>query len=1135
MPQFPSSHINIVLLCLLLFSSVLLHGQQTSTLGDPEKILREKDSLLNEGLQSEALELLLESQKLESLKGSTGIRAELAIAIANLKAQVASSAGKSGRNNLEQAKATYDSLLKAFENNPEIGPAQIAEIYLAKSRIASKNVRDTTQIPLLMKALSVLNGNSPEQMAKKARVYNALGHLKLTLERDFGQANSYFKASLGADSLTEKSDHLLRAENYRGMALTAHYQGLVSETRGLLEEARKQLERAPAYAARKNQASFLISLLLADLARRNSQMDSAIYWGKQSVVKIEQMQNPPKDLLSQGYNNLSGNFYRKGDYQNASLFADKALEIRKAILQINDPRLANTYTQKANAIAAGFGQYNKARVLYEEAYRIAGKNYPANNPINLTYITNLIYVYSSLGLHNKTLELGQKGLDIALGPHKRQNLNAARFYKDLGASHSNLGNLQASLTNYNQALEIYSRLFGEGHYQAGLVHSAIGETYYLSHDYDLSIYHLTKARTILESSELTKDIYYTKTLDALARNYLEKNEYELADKAISTSIKSNIKDTAITTDLNSLTVDDVLYSEIFTEEIVIKGAIEHRKYLKNGDPKHLKLAQAYLKKAQSIVNELLLKGTSQADQINLLNLISPVASLGTIVTAELLQDSTTSANYEDLFQFMESSRGTTLKMVGLRNTNSATSLVPAELTDLESFLRTEIVKKQGEITSAYLQENKQVQEALETELFLTRQRRDSLLEFIKINYPRVYSLNFENANFPLKEVQSRLRDDQMIVLYQKAESTLFTLMIEKDKASLERTLLDSSYDSLLLNFPKHLQSGDQDSFEKVSRELSSLLLDPVIEETKGKSLIIAPDGLMWNVHFDLLRVPGTDRYLLEENAISYAYSVNLLFQPKPAKPRKTKMLAFSFDNGQGNNASLDVFRNSSIANLPGTVEEIQNISTLIPGDYLFGNDANEFNFKQKAPQSDILHLALHGKVDDKNPDNSRLFFTRSDTDTLEDGYLYPFELYEMTLKAQLAVLSACETGTGKISNGEGIISLGRAFHYAGVNSLLLSQWEVSDASTPVIMTSFYNNLKQGMHKDEALRQAKLSFFKNANNLSENPLYWGSFFVLGNTDAIDLNDKSLISRYWLPLLLIVLIIFFVLRVRRKKAL
>lgn len=1133
MPNFPSNHVRPALLCILFFSTILLHSQQAIAPADLKEILWKKDSLLNEGLQTEALELLMESQKLKSLKASTRIQAELAISIANLKAQVASSDRKSGKNNLEQVKATYDSLLKAFENNPEIGPAQIAEIYLSKARMASQNVRDTTQIPLLMKGLSILTENSQEQMAKKTRIYNALGHLKLTLERDYSQANYYFKASLRADSLSSKSDDVLRAENYRGMALAAHYQGLVAEARTQLEKARKQLKKAPAYAGRKKQASFLISWLLADLARRNSQMDSAIYWGEESVREIEQMQNPPKDLLSQGYNNLSGNFFRVGDYLNASLFADKALEIRKAIFHVNDPRLANAYTQKANAIATGFGQYHKARVLYEEAYRIAGKNYTADSPNNLTYIINLIYVYSSLGLHEKSLELGQKGLDIALGPNKTENINAARFYKDLAASHSYVGNPEASLTNYNKALKIYSRFFGEGHYEVGLVHYEIGETYYLNHDYDQSIHHLNRAKEILESYQRTWDLYYPKTLDALARNYLQKNQPELAANAISTSISSNIKDTTITTDLDSLTVDDVLYSQIFTEEIVIKGAIEHSKYLKNRNPKHLKLAQAYLKKAQSLVNELLLKGTSQADQINLLDLISPVASLGTIVTAELLQDSVTSASYEDLFQFMESSRGTTLKMVGLRNTNSATSVVPTELTDLENFLRAEIVKKQGEITSAYLQENKQVQETLETELFLTRQRRDSLLELIKINYPRVYSLNFENANFPLKEVQSRLRADQIVVLFQKAENTLFTMMIEKDKTSLERTLLDSSYDSLLVNFPKHLQSGDQNSFEKVSGELSSILLGPIKDEIKGKSLIIAPDGLMWNVHFDLLRVPGTDRYLLEENAISYAYSVNLLFQPKPPKSRKTKMLAFSFDNGQKTNASLDVFRNSSIANLPGTVEEIQNISALIPGDYLFGNEANEFNFKQKAPQSDILHLALHGKVDDKNPDNSRLFFTKSDADTLEDGYLYPFELYEMTLKAQLAVLSACETGTGKISNGEGIISLGRAFHYAGVHSLLLSQWEVSDASTPVIMTSFYDNLKQGMHKDEALRQAKLSFFKNANNLSENPLYWGSFFILGNADALDLDNKSFISRYWLPLLLIALIIFFALRGRRKK--
>jgi CHAT domain-containing protein len=153
---------------------------------------------------------------------------------------------------------------------------------------------------------------------------------------------------------------------------------------------------------------------------------------------------------------------------------------------------------------------------------------------------------------------------------------------------------------------------------------------------------------------------------------------------------------------------------------------------------------------------------------------------------------------------------------------------------------------------------------------------------------------------------------------------------------------------------------------------------------------------------------------------------------------------------------------------------------------------------------------MHALIDDNNPMNSRLAFARDATDSLEDGYLNAYELYNMELSADLAVLSACETGFGSLKKGEGIMSLARAFAYAGCPSLVMSHWKVDDRSSSQLMNAFYGYLSQGLSKNEALRQAKLTFLKDADEQTAHPFYWGSFAVVGNIDPI-LEESN--WRWW----------------------
>ena len=187
----------------------------------------------------------------------------------------------------------------------------------------------------------------------------------------------------------------------------------------------------------------------------------------------------------------------------------------------------------------------------------------------------------------------------------------------------------------------------------------------------------------------------------------------------------------------------------------------------------------------------------------------------------------------------------------------------------------------------------------------------------------------------------------------------------------------------------------------------------------------------------------------------------------------------------------------SLINLPGAVRETQDISKMMEGDALVGENITEGVFKAHATEYRILHLAMHAWLENQDPLFSKMLFAHLPGDKTEDGDLNAVELYAMRLPADLAVLSACQTGVGELRRGEGIVSLSRAFTYAGVPATVVSLWSVADASTSQIMVDFYKGLKSGKRKDEALREAKLKYLSTAEALDASPYFWTGFVACGD--------------------------------------
>ena len=226
----------------------------------------------------------------------------------------------------------------------------------------------------------------------------------------------------------------------------------------------------------------------------------------------------------------------------------------------------------------------------------------------------------------------------------------------------------------------------------------------------------------------------------------------------------------------------------------------------------------------------------------------------------------------------------------------------------------------------------------------------------------------------------------------------------------------------------------------------------------------------------------------------------------------TYLFLGTFANAQprpfNENANFDSLR-GSLGKLRWTEKELRDVSNILKGSFFLRDKATETTFKKIAPDASIIHLATHAIIDDQQPLYSKFVLTKEEGSD-DDGFLNTYELYNMQLKANLAVLSACNTGSGKLSRGEGIMSLARGFVYAGCPSVVTSLWAVDDKSTAILMKRFYEGLKKSLSKDEALRASKLDYLQKADSIKSNPLYWAAFVLIGNPEAIHLKQEELKS-------------------------
>jgi CHAT domain-containing protein len=217
----------------------------------------------------------------------------------------------------------------------------------------------------------------------------------------------------------------------------------------------------------------------------------------------------------------------------------------------------------------------------------------------------------------------------------------------------------------------------------------------------------------------------------------------------------------------------------------------------------------------------------------------------------------------------------------------------------------------------------------------------------------------------------------------------------------------------------------------------------------------------------------------------------------------------------------------------GTSEESEYIASLMPATIFSGREATKLKFKQLANEADIIHLALHGKANLESPLKGSIVFY-GNKDSSEYNHLYSYELMNFNLKARLTVLSACETGLGKIYEGEGVYNLARSFRYAGCPTLISSLWRIDDRSTALIVKGFYQQVAFGKNLDDALKQSKNQYINNADELLAHPRYWAGMLLIGETTPIILKEQKGPWSYWLLFTLLILVFIVSIKIILRPA-
>ena len=880
---------------------------------------------------------------------------------------------------------------------------------------------------------------------------------------------------------------------------------------------------------------------------------------KKSVVIGEKIYGGNNNKIISTYINLGIQQKNLGKYDEALESYFTAEKLIKNIYGENDSRLGMVYGN-AGIIYKLKGDHARALEFHESALRaFSSDSVKFEQRINITQF-NLAVTLVNLNRINdakKIIIKHIKGKSDEITP---------KYYDLLANISKGRGELKDAIVFYKKAIGNWIKYSGTNNYSLGEEYTNYADLLVKLGSYDSAEYYNKEAEKIIRNTYGPKSVYYSDIQNIYGDIYLNRDSQAGTIKDFKEKKKSNISkalsyyqkaavaviENYETKDPYALPPTDNVISDMQLLTVLKKKAnafellaeicqseMDYDNFLRfNISALHT------ISTCTNLIHRLRIGYLTEESKL-LLAEKQESTFMNAISIACRLYRFTKEKQYLSMaYEFTEKSKSANF-LASVKDMEAKEfGGIPDSLLSKEQYLKINISNYRELLFQENQQEKPDTQKTnlYSQKLFQHNEEYNQLIGLFEQKYPKYYSFKYENKVISIDEIQRKLNKKEAIIEYvidAPADSIhpgqLYRFTITKNNVDLSvdninysdvgeieflYTFLSSS-NYLLTN-----KKGYADYCISANR-LYNKLISPVTKQISGKHLTIIPDDKLAYIPFDALisEMPDTSemdfrnlKYLIYDYPISYSYSSTLLFNYFETEKHVSKrLLAFAPDYDSDKNSNGETFRP-----LPGAKEEVNSLKDYISSDIYTDSLATESLFKKLAPKYDILHLAMHTIVNDSLPMFSKLVFSMADKKDSDDGWLNTYEIYNMKLNARMAVLSACNTGTGKLQKGEGVMSLARGFLYAGCPSIIMTLWEVEDLSGTEIMRNFYDYISQGKDKDDALRLAKLKHIKNADPLKAHPHYWLGYVNIGNPEAL-YNNKDI---YFIIIILLVLTAIFI---------
>lgn len=833
--------------------------------------------------------------------------------------------------------------------------------------------------------------------------------------------------------------------------------------------------------------------------------------------------------------------YRDYDFYKAEKCYEQSLQILERINSKNHRQIARHYYNLATT--------NRSQQDYEKALSYASHALHLVTELEDRVFQQRAYVvlaniYRDLMQFAMAKQNYQKAIELNLIINDRNSFNEdlAIQYTNLGESFAREGKLSDALVSFREAETIYNQItphdrviytfflqqFGDAYARSGNT-KAIA---YFNRSIDLSDqYGLSKAEVYFKKG----NFYFRVALYDSAMVQFQKALHDLIPLV-------SERDVLVNPGLNELEEKYLVYEVLTAKAEAIK-----KKYSGRMNPSLENLVLDCYVKGEFVLDRLrdVLDIDKSKWEFTDSNFDLYEQIIASLYTQFMKHSGNRDSLLENVLHYFERSKAKSINEA-LEESGQLSSIASSDslLQKIRSY-RATITEVQRELMSDdYSNEQK---DALRGRI-VQYDREIQRLRMEREQSGKTLTSVFPSKSLSLEQLQAMLKNSRTsLIEYFWGVHDVYALVIGPEQISFKKIgAVDSLAVSIKLflnHFRSETSSFDQKIYQQYvtqGYQLYRKLVEPFHKPAAQQKLHIIPDGLIAHIPFEALltQAQAGDKinyrdlpYLLHQSSVSYGLSSVLFMRPLRKLSKDASLLAFGYTNG------LMLRSNEpSPVDLTGTEAELDVLSKLfLRGTFLKGNEATKSNFRVHAPGSNIIHLAVHGTGDPEKDFSASLFF-RSMPDSADDGQLHSYELFNYNLQAALAVLTACESGIGKTYKGEGMMSMANAFMVAGCDNVVMTLWKLNDQVSVNLIRIFYEQLLGGEDLDVALRNAKLNYLNQSDELTADPKLWAAPVVYGHGKP--LIDKQITINTILILtaglmLMVLIVILLKMRIQRKQ--